>query len=186
MLPFWFFHPFTGDENKDIPEKVQGALNRCWLNICGMLRSWLQHHVMKGNAEVRVSHGIFGWLLPMSVPLWCGGQFKLLFRECLGDLCGVWMNTLSGVCTAPFHQQPPWAEGENQFCQPAWQIWSSYYLRIQTLEYKWLCVISGMGVMGGIGDVCRRGTEMSYLGTETPFHVILQNVYVTCGTVRAL
>lgn len=46
---------------------------------------------MKGNAEVRVSHGIFGWLLPMSVPLPCGGQFRLLFRECLSDLCGVWM-----------------------------------------------------------------------------------------------
>lgn len=98
MLPFWFFHPFTGDENKDIPENIQGALNRCWLNICGMLRSWLQHHVMKGNAEVRVSHGIFGWLLATSVPLWCGGRFRLLFRECLGYLCGAWMKDGCILC----------------------------------------------------------------------------------------
>lgn len=41
LTSFFFFHPFLGDENKELPDIVKGqwALKKCPLNILGMLRS---------------------------------------------------------------------------------------------------------------------------------------------------
>lgn len=124
----------------------------------------------------------------MSVLLRCGGQLRLLFRECLGYLCGVWMKGGCIPCLEYVLLRFPSSQHE----QRTGKISSGSQLGKFRVGVNQGCKLQNKSDFVFLvrwelqmGHVVFLGEALSYPGTETPFHVTLQ-MFMSCGTVRAL